>query len=65
MAKQCKHFAGMVNFVSIFCPDLQKLLKSIYNLMQKGRQFVWGKEEQDAFEEIKKKVAKTSSFTYA
>ena len=29
-AKQCKSFAGMVNFVSIFCPDLQKVLKPIY-----------------------------------
>ena len=47
-AKQCKGFAGMVNFVSIFCPDLQKLLKHIYDLMRKGRQFVWGKEQQHA-----------------
>ena len=47
-AKQCKSFAGMVNFVSIFCPDLQKLLKLIYDLTRKGRQFVWGKEQQDA-----------------
>ena len=52
-AKQCKGFAGMVNFVSIFCPELQRLLKPIYDLMRKGRQFVWGKEQQDAFEEIK------------
>ena len=63
-AKQCKSFAGMVNLVSIFCPDLHKLLKLIYNLMRKGRQFIWGKE-QDAFEEIKTKVTKTSSFAYA
>ena len=34
-AKQCKSFAVMVNFVSIFCPDLQKLLKPIYDLMKK------------------------------
>ena len=52
-AKQCKSFAGMVNFVSIFCPDLQKLLKPVYDLTRKGRQFVWGKEQQDAFEDIK------------
>ena len=52
-AKQCKSFAGMVNFVSIFCPELQRLLKPVYDLMRKGRQFVWGKEQQDAFEEIK------------
>ena len=58
MAKQCKSFAGMVNFVSIFCPDLQKLLKSIYDLMRKGRQFVWGKEQQDTFEEIKHRLQK-------
>ena len=57
-AKQCKHFAGMVNFVSIFCPDLQKLLKPIYDLTRKGRQFVWGKEQQDAFEEIKQRLQK-------
>ena len=48
----------MVNFVSIFCPDLQKLLKPIYDLTRKGRQFVWGKEQQDAFEEIKHRLQK-------
>ena len=52
-AKHCKSFVGMVNFVNIFCPDLQKLLKPIYDLTRKGRQFVWGKEQQEAFEEIK------------
>ena len=57
-AKQCKSFAGMVNFVSIFCPDLQKLLKPLYDLMRKGRQFVWGKEQQYAFQEIKRRLQK-------
>ena len=45
-AKRCKSFAGKVNFVSIFCPDLQKLLKPIYDLMRKGRQFIWGKNSK-------------------
>ena len=48
----------MVNFVSIFCPDLQKFLKPIYDLTRKGRQFVWGKEQQDAFKEIKHRLQK-------
>ena len=52
MATQCKCFAGMVNFVSIFCPKLQKLLKPIYDLTRKGKQFVWGVEQENAFEEI-------------
>ena len=58
MVKQCKGFAGMVNFVSIFCPDLKKLLKPIYDLTRKGRQFVWGIEQQNAFEEIKQRLQK-------
>ena len=57
-AKQCKSFAGMVNFVSIFCPDLKKLLKPIHDLMRKSRQFVWEKEQQDPFEEIKCRLQK-------
>ena len=43
----------MVNFVSIFCPELQKLLKPIYDLTRKGRQFIWGEEQQKPFNEIK------------
>ena len=41
--KGCRSFAGMVNFVSLFCPELQKLLKPIYDLTRKGRQFIWEK----------------------
>ena len=33
--KGCRHFAGMVNFVSIFCPELQKLLKSYMTSLEK------------------------------
>ena len=46
----------MVNFVSIFCPELQKLLKPIYYLIKKGRQFIWGEEQQKAFDEIKHRL---------
>ena len=52
MVKGCRSFAGMVHFLSMFCPDLQKLLKPIYDLTRKGRPFIWGKEQQDSFEEI-------------
>ena len=56
--QKCRSFAGMVNFLSMFCPELQKLLKQIYNLNRKGRQFIWGKEQQNAFEEIKHRLVK-------
>ena len=37
-------------------PELQKLLKPIYKLTKKGRPFVWGNEQQKAFEEIKNRL---------
>ena len=56
MIKGCRSFVGMVNFVSLFCPELQKLLKPIYDLTRKGRQFLWGNEQQQAFDEIKHRL---------
>ena len=49
----CRSFAGVVNFLSMFCPELQKLLKPTCDLTRKGRPFHWGKEQQDSFLEIK------------
>ena len=57
-AKGCGSFAGTVNFLSMFCPELQKLLKAKYNLTRKGIPFIWGKEQQDSFEEIKHRLIK-------
>ena len=54
--KGCRSFAGMVNIVSLFCPELQKLLKPIYDLTRKGKQFLWEKEQQQAFDEIKRRL---------
>ena len=34
----CRHFTGMLNFLSLFCLELQKLLKPIYDLMRR----IWG-----------------------
>ena len=51
--KQCKSFCGVVNYLSLFCPDLQKLLKSIVELTRKGRPFIWGDAQEKAFKEVK------------
>ena len=56
--KGCRSFAKMVNFMSIFWPELQKLLKLIFDLTRKGRHFIWGEEQQEAFEEIKCRLQK-------
>ena len=56
--KGCRSFVGMVNFLSIFCQDLQKLLKPIYDLTRKGTSFNWEEEQQVVFEEIKSGLQK-------
>ena len=53
--KGCKSFCGVVNYLSIFCRYLQKLLKPIYDLTKEGRPFIW-QEEQQAFDTIKERM---------
>ena len=57
-SKSLQKLCLVVNFLSIFCPKLQKLLKPIYELTKKGRPFIWGEEQQKAFEEIKNRLQK-------
>ena len=54
--KECKSFCGVVNYLSIFCKNLQKLLKPIYDLTKKGRPFLWQEEQQRAFDIIKERM---------
>ena len=51
--KGCKTFCRVVNYLSIFCRHLQKLLKLIYELTKKGRPFIWQEEQQKGFDTIK------------
>ena len=41
--KGCRSFVGVVNFLSMFCPELQKLLKPIYDLTKKREAILLGK----------------------
>ena len=50
--------AGMLNFLSMFCPELQILSEPIYDITSKGRLFVWGIEQYESFEEIKFRLVK-------
>ena len=58
MVKGCRSFTGMLNFLSMFCPELQNLLEPIYDVTRKGRPFIWGREQQDSFDEIKCRLVK-------
>ena len=56
---------GMVNFVSIFYPELQGFLKPIYDLTRKGRPLNWKEEQQKAFEETKNRLQMSPCPTFA
>ena len=51
--KGCRSFVGMMNFLSMFCSNLQRLFKPIYDLTRKGTHFILGKEQEEAFEEYR------------
>ena len=54
--KDCKSFCGVVNYMSLFCKDLQRLLHPIVKLTWKGRPFHWGPEQEQSFRQMKKQL---------
>ena len=57
--KECKSFCGIVNYLSLFCKDLQKLLHPIYHLTRKDVPFRWTEVQENNFLEIKKRLCKS------
>ena len=56
--KGCKSFCGVVNYLSLFCKDLQKILKPIYELTRKEQPFIWTEFHQKAFDHVKELLVK-------
>ena len=56
-AKHSKSFCGVMNYLSLFFPDLQTLLKPIVELTCKGRPFVWSPEQDKALKEVKNRLS--------
>ena len=51
--KQTRAFCGMVNFLSLFSPNLRRLLIPIYDLQKKSKKFKWTEEAEKVFNDIK------------
>ena len=56
--KACKSFCKVVEYLSLFCKDLQKILKPIYELTRKEISFHWSEVHQKLFTDIKKMLMK-------
>ena len=64
---ELKSFLGLINYYSCFLSNLSTLLAPLYCLLQKNAKWMWGPEQQEAFERTKNHLplsltCNTSSF---
>ena len=55
--KECQKVMGFLNYNRKFVKGFAGLAKPIYQLIDKKRKFIWTKECQEGFEEIKRRIA--------
>lgn len=54
--EEIRSFLGLVNFCAPFIPNLANVSESLRRLTRKNEKFVWGKEQDRAFNELKKRL---------
>ena len=59
-AAEVRSFLGLMNFCARFSPDLATVSESLRKLTRKDAHFSWGKEQELAFNELKKRLANTN-----
>ncbi|XP_062620753.1 uncharacterized protein K02A2.6-like [Saccostrea cucullata] len=50
---ELKAYLGMLNYYNRFLPDLATTLNPLHKLLQKNQKWMWGKEQEDAFQKSK------------
>jgi len=55
-SSEARSFMGLVQYSSKFIPDLATIARPIQDLMKKNTKFVWGEEQQNAFEKLKRAI---------
>lgn len=63
-AAEIRSFLGLVNFCAKFIPDLATVSEPLRKLTRKDIHFSWGKEQEAAFDELKKRLAKSENLGY-
>ena len=63
-AQELQSFLGMVNYLSQYTPDLSTTTAPLRDLTKKDIIFVWGREHQKAFDNVKKAVTATTTLAY-
>jgi hypothetical protein len=55
---EARRFTGMVNYLSKFSSALARLCIPIYKVSGSRSEWIWGPDQQDAFEKVKAELAK-------
>ena len=63
-ASQTHDFLGLVNYCGRFIPDLATISEPLRSLTKAGTPFVFGKEQKEAFEELKKRLSSAETLGY-
>ena len=63
-AAEVRSFLGLVNFTARFMPDLATVSATLRQLTKSGEPFVWGPEQQQSFDELKKRPSSAETLSY-
>ena len=63
-ASEVRPFMGLVQYSAKFMPDLASIARPIQDLTRKGVPFVWGTEQQKAFQELKRLITQAETLAY-
>ena len=62
--KEARSFMGLVQYSAKFIPNLATIGRPIMDLTRKHVKFVWGKEQQSAFERLKSLISRADTLAY-
>ncbi|GKC58735.1 putative reverse transcriptase domain-containing protein, partial [Tanacetum coccineum] len=53
---EVRQFLGIVSYYRRFIKDLSKIIKSLTELTQRNKKYIWGKDQESAFQLLKQKL---------
>ena len=63
-ASEARSFMGLVQYLARFTPDLSSVGEPIQKLTHTGVTFEWGRGQQTAFEDLKRRITNAETLVY-
>ncbi|KAL4231673.1 hypothetical protein ACF0H5_009252 [Mactra antiquata] len=63
-AAEVRSFLGLVNFSARYIPDIATVTEPLRKLTRKNQTFNWGREQQNAFQELKRRMANVETLGF-